>query len=141
MESINQKAGAILHPAYYNKDAKSIKRQLEIEIFNNEKDTYKAHKKAAQTKVLLKAGKAQTAGDVELSNGKTIKRIAHGVKSIKITAKVKQKRQNEAQYMHQRFMNEAREHKIRELQDSYYKLSSRQKKKVGSIQNYIKANL
>lgn len=122
-------------------ESKKVRLSLELGFLNNEKDAYTAHKKATNSKVLLKAGKALTAGDVELSNGKTIKTIAHGAKSVKITAKVKQKRQNEAERMHQKLMSEAREYKIKELQDSYYKLSSRQKKKVGSIQEYIKANI
>lgn len=122
---------------------KKVKLRLELDFLNNEKDVYIAHKKAANSKVLLKAGKAMTAGDVELSNGKTIKIIAHGAKSVKITGKAKQKAQNTAQKMPEKFMNYAREYRIRELQDSYYKLSSRQKKKLGfkNLGEYIQANI
>lgn len=122
-------------------ETKKVRLSLELDFLSNEKDVYKAHKKAANSKVLLKAGKALTAGDVELSNGNAIKKIAHGTKSVKITAKVKQSAQNKAQKMPEIFLNQAREYKIKELQNSYYKLSSRQKKKVGSIANYIKTNL
>lgn len=143
MENINQKAGRIIAPAYYRKDTKSIKRQLEREIFNSEIDTYKAHKKASQTKVLLKAGKAQTAGIVETSDGSKYYAIVHGTKSVKVTGKAKQSAQNTAQKMPEKFMRQAQIAKIEELKNKFFALSSRQKKKLGfkNLEEYIQANI
>ena len=143
MESTNQKAGRTIAPAYYRKDTKSIKRQLEREIFNSEIDTYKAHKKASQTKVLLKAGKAQTAGIVETSNGTQYYAVSHGVKSVKITGKAKQAAQNSAQKMPEKFMRQAQTARIEELKNKFFALSSRQKKKLGfkNLEEYIQANI
>lgn len=143
MESSNKKAGCSIAPAYLRKDAKSIKRQLEREIFNTETDAYKANKRASQTKVLLRAGKAQTAGIVETSNGAQFYSIAHGAKSVKITSKAKQSAQNSAQKMPEKFMRQAQTAKIEELKNKFFALSSRQKKKLGfkNLEEYIQANI
>lgn len=143
MENRNQKAGRIIAPAYLRKDTKSIKRQLEREIFNTETDAYKAHKKASQTKVLLKAGKALTAGIVEVSDGSQYYAIVHGAKSVKITGKAKQSAQNMAQKMPEKFMRQAQTARIEELKNKFFALSSRQKKKLGfkNFEEYLQANI
>lgn len=140
----NKKAGAIVPPAYKRKnDAKIIKRQLEHEIFESELDIYKAHIKASQSKVLLKAGKSNTAGIVELSDGSQYYNIARGATSVKITSKAKQTAMNTAEKMPEKFMYQAKNLRIEDLKNEFYSLSSRQKKKLGfkTLQDYIKANL
>ena len=140
----NKKAGGTIAPAYLRKnDAKIIKRQIECEIFESELDPYKANIKASQSKVLLKAGKAMTAGVTELSDGSQYYSIARGATSVKITSKAKQVAMNTAQKMPEKFMIQAKAARIEDLKNEFYSLSSRQKKKLGfkTLQDYIKANL